>query len=415
MRAWEVRMMLLSYQVTSTNQDNVIITGIIEGSPDNFITLQAGPDFCGKNVHFFNGEETEISLSRVSEGKWCITGFTNRVKFNYCVNLTECKDKSILPRINSTQLDLIWGRSLFIRVVNQQTDYKINFEQSILRSNNFEPNYYYCSNGIDLFLSMFLRGISSSLELSVGNNTLSLVCENINQDLYGYLSVQIPRIVSTTNAFFGKSCFDKLLCLIIRSDRIDNLHQIGSGFSVFQGIVLQLPARTEADNKDTAWLFQHELIHQWLGISCRAGKTGLDWFFEGFTCYLSLKLLWMSGIVNDQYIRKITDINYRLYREAVSKIQNKEQIDAADITHYMNHGGFFLAAAWERHLWINYRLKLDDIMIEFFSIIQNKVVDLPILLQSIASVSPTGCLPGFFDGYLQQNEILPLTNLWSHE
>lgn len=417
MRAWEVNM-LLSYRVTNIDRDNFEVQGSIECCDETQIILQAGLDFSSNSnqkyqVQFLTNEK-KIAVSQDNEREWCITGSINKVEFRYHLNLIECKEKSLLPRINSNQLDVFWGRSIFLRVINHQTEYKISFARLTYGSCQFNKGFFYCSNGIELFLSLFFQGDISQKMLSVDNITATLICENIHRDLYGYLLKQIPRIVSTTAAFFGTSCFENLLCYITKSDDNTDIHQIGSGFSVYQGIVLMLPPKPEtADNKETAWLFQHELIHQWLGISCRAGEPGLDWFFEGFTCYITLRLLQINDIIDDQYIRMITDINYQSYQGVIDKLQKQLLLVTNDQNNYMLHGGFFLAAAWDWHLWTNYQLRLDEIMPMFFREVQKKAVDLQVLLQSLASVSPSGCLPEFFDQYLKKKCSLPITYLWS--
>jgi hypothetical protein len=44
----------------------------------------------------------------------------------------------------------------------------------------------------------------------------------------------------------------------------------------------------EMDRHGLLWLASHELAHLWLGVSVRAGETGLDWFVEGMAAYFAL-------------------------------------------------------------------------------------------------------------------------------
>jgi predicted metalloprotease with PDZ domain len=88
----------------------------------------------------------------------------------------------------------------------------------------------------------------------------------------------------------------------------------------------------EQDLDDLCRLFQHEMMHHWIGCHIRSGCRNMQfaWFIEGFTEYFALKNMLDGGFATpDQYMKRLNDhIFEKLYASPKREAPNSAIADS---------------------------------------------------------------------------------------
>lgn len=305
------------------------------------------------------------------------------------------------------------GMSLFLGIGPQEAHYRLRFREKTHGTCTASRGAFLCGNRQELFLSTFMQGSLDKLVVPWKDRRLILIRGNPSPLRLESLVALLPAMFSQLVDLFGGADFRELSFFFFSRDDPNAGMDMGTGLSVHRGVLLVFPARVRRlDLPQHLWLILHESLHQWLGVGLRAGETGLEWFFEGFTCFFTLILLQRAGLINEEYVRMVTRLNLDAYQAAARRIISKEgqPPDPRGEFQYRFHGGFFLAWLWDADLKSVKQGDLAGWMQAFYQRHRGGVFDARSLVAALEE-SSGGRLPEYFYGFLNRAQVLPLANV----
>ena len=147
------------------------------------------------------------------------------------------------------------------------------------------------------------------------------------------LSKSLINALSLLNRFWKDKHMHHLFTLncdqLLFPSPKDTSYIIGSSFNKVTVAFIS----KEISLQDTVRLFYHELIHQWIGGKIKMSSADDDfrylWFSEGFTDYLTLKLLLINELISFQDWTQIVaeeyiDPHYQHSRNSLSNVELSE-------------------------------------------------------------------------------------------
>ncbi|NJL07330.1 MAG: hypothetical protein HC900_03005 [Methylacidiphilales bacterium] len=148
-----------------------------------------------------------------------------------------------------------------------------------------------------------------------------------------------PRLMEETERLLGEAHAGDWTALLFASSEHPP-GRPGAGFALPRGALVSVSADDDTlATSHTLWLLLHERIHQWLG--CAIGRTSPadDWFFEGFTNFLTCEALQRAGRLPRPALARLVALSRRAVREA-----------GASIEPALAHRGFLAARRWDAQL-----------------------------------------------------------------
>ncbi|KAA5599475.1 hypothetical protein [Blastochloris sulfoviridis] len=190
-----------------------------------------------------------------------------------------------------------------------------------------------------------------------------------------------PRLMAEAGRLFGETApADWTACLFASSEHPPG--RPGAGFALPDGALVSVSADDDRlATPHTLWLLLHERLHHWLG--CAIGRAGPadDWFFEGFTNFLTCEALQRTGRLSRPELARLVRLSRRAVREASGSIEPP-----------LAHRGFLAARRWHAAL-VRQGAALPGILTRLVAARRGAALGGAELLAALAQASPDGRVP----------------------
>jgi hypothetical protein len=190
-----------------------------------------------------------------------------------------------------------------------------------------------------------------------------------------------PRVMAEAERLFGEAApADWTACLFASGEHPPG--RPGAGFALPGGALVSVSAGDDTlATPHTLWLLLHERLHHWLG--CAIGRAGPadDWFFEGFTNFLTCEALQRAGRLSRAELARLVRLSRRAVREATASIEPP-----------LAHRGFLAARRWHAAL-VRQGAALPEILARLVAARRGTTLGGADLLAALAQASPDGHVP----------------------
>ncbi len=393
-------------EVQSTSPDLRLFAHQGCGDPEdfqgNFFDLTAT---CARS-----GKQLPVSNPRPRE--WQVDAAAGPLTFTYTVRLPLPPEdfSSYLQGWRGDGSAFFLGLALFLAVEDREAHYRIHFSEPTYASCPEKRGEFFCAGRRELFLSAFGQGTYRRRVAQSGKHRLVLIREETSPLQWEGLIPHLTTMLSHILDLFGQAPFRRLTFFLFAGKAGDET-EMGSGLAIPGGVLLTFPCQSApVYHPRHLWLALHEFLHQWLGMDLRAGEPGLEWFFEGFTCFFTLALLERGGWADPAYVGTVLERNRSAYLAAAQELVGSTPPPPRSAVEfdYHFHGGFFLARLWDRDLRQAHSGGLAAWMKEFYMGYRGRCFDAASLLAALKATAPGGRLPDYFPAFLNREQLLPL-------
>lgn len=411
-------MTVVHYWVEENGPDGYRVTGEV---PDALLPLhllahqEVGPE--DPQGHFLGLSATclrtgrPLTISRVTSREWRVEGASGGIRFSYEVRLPSPQDFSAYLRGWRDRGGAFFlGLTLFLTLADQEARYQLGFREQTFSSCPEQDGKFRLKGRRSLFLSAFGQGRYKPLEVQNGRHRLLLLREESApgewEALLPHFSVMLGQLLD----LFGGAPFERLTFFLFAS-RTRDQEGMGSGLALPAGVLLTFPRQSHPPNDPRhLWLALHEILHQWLGMDLKAKDPGLEWFFEGFTCFFTLTLLREGGWAEAAYEQTVVAHNRAAYLAAARDLMRPDSSTSPGATefNYLFHGGFFLARLWDQDLRQLHPRGLAAWMRKFYETYRGESFDTAALLAALQATAPGGRLPVYFADFINRKKFLPV-------
>ena len=190
-----------------------------------------------------------------------------------------------------------------------------------------------------------------------------------------------PRLMAEAEHLFGETApADWTACLFASSEHLPG--RPGAGFALPGGALVSVSADDDTlATPHTLWLLLHERLHHWLG--CAIGRAGPvdDWFFEGFTNFLTCEALQRAGRLSRAELARLVRLSRHATRNPDSSIEPP-----------LAHRGFLAARRWHGAL-VRQGAALPEVLARLVAARRGTTLGGADLLVALAQASPDGRVP----------------------
>ncbi|RKE94803.1 M61 family metallopeptidase [Ichthyenterobacterium magnum] len=232
-------------------------------------------------------------------------------------------------------------------------------------------------NQENLFASFFVGGDFRRKEFLYKNKSVYWVTRG---DWKNFNDEDVFNILKETITFqnnFWKDTINSSFSVSLLPTQEKNHYSIGgSGFS--NSFISFASNNQFVELKNIAWLYNHELLHKWLGRTIKnKNEVQQYWFSEGFTNYYSYKLLLKNNQLSvNEFLKEINTIIAKHYKDPLNAIPNSKLTFNTYWGDYKNYQklpyrrGLTYAFLIDMQIKLksNYKHSLDNVMLDLLAI-----------------------------------------------
>ncbi len=176
----------------------------------------------------------------------------------------------------------------------------------------------------NLSRNAFAMGEDATQSSNLGGVEVEWLIDDAVAPASGRIAELMTALPPTYSAFWGRRPVDRLTLFFLGDPMSD-----GGAFENSFAMLLATPL-SAADEISWSHTLGHELQHVWMGAGAIHGVPGgeIDWFTEGFTDYLTIKLMYRAGLIdNSRLTQRIGGILRRF--ELARRFSPDVSLDAA--------------------------------------------------------------------------------------